>query len=67
MKANAHKSIPFEGALWRGGLQSFIHKGTNGRWRDLLDSDEIEKYDRQAAAELSTACAHGLATGELNR
>jgi aryl sulfotransferase len=66
MKENASKSIPFEGALWKGGLQSFIHKGTNGRWREELDRNQIEKYDRRAIEELSPACAHWLATGELN-
>ena len=66
MKANADKTVPFNGALWRGGAQTFIHKGTNGRWRDLLDADEIAKYDRYAAAELSPECAHWLATGETD-
>jgi len=65
MKVNAQKSIPFEGALWHGGLQSFIYKGTNGRWRDVLDCDEVEKYDRRAAGELSPGCARWLATGVL--
>ena len=64
MKSNASKSVPFDGALWDGGLQSFIYKGINGRWRDVLEKNEIEKYDHLAAQELSTECAHWLATGE---
>ena len=65
MKVNASKSVPFDGALWEGGFQSFIHKGTNGRWCEVLDSAEIEKYRRRATEELSTECAYWLATGEL--
>lgn len=66
MKVNAVKSVPFEGALWNGGVQSFIYKGTNGRWRESLDHDEIKKYENRATAELSHECAHWLATGTLS-
>lgn len=65
MKANATKSVPLAGAFWDGGAQSFIHKGTNGRWRDVLGPDEIRKYERCAADNLDARCAHWLATGEM--
>ena len=64
MKENATKSVPFGGVLWKGGLQSFIYKGINGRWREILEKNEIEKYDHMAAKELSPECAQWLATGE---
>jgi len=65
MKENATKSVPLEGAFWDGGAQTFIHKGTNGRWREVLSAGEIAKYERLAGEQLSPACAHWLATGEL--
>jgi aryl sulfotransferase len=65
MKANATKSVPLGGAFWDGGAQTFIHKGTNGRWRDTLKPDEVSKYEARAAEELDYECAHWLATGEL--
>ena len=65
MKVNATKTVPFDGALWEGGIQSFIHKGTNGRWSEVLDNDEIKKYENRAAEELGNECAHWLATGNL--
>jgi aryl sulfotransferase len=65
MKANATKSVPLAGAFWDGGAQAFIHKGTNGRWRDLLSPDEVRKYERHAADHLDAQCAHWLATGEI--
>jgi aryl sulfotransferase len=65
MKANATKSVPLGGAFWDGGAQTFIHKGTNGRWRDVLQPDEVEKYERRAVKELGPECARWLATGEM--
>ena len=63
MKVHAPKTVPFNGALWEGGIQSFIYKGTNGRWSEVLDSDEILKYENRAVVELGDECAHWLATG----
>ena len=45
-------------------MKSFINKGTNGRWRDLLSADDIRKYESFAASRLTPDCAHWLATGE---
>jgi aryl sulfotransferase len=51
--------------LFEGGGTEFIHKGTNGRWRDVLSAEEIAKADEAAAKHLTPDCAHWLATGEL--
>ncbi len=64
MKANASKSVPLGGAFWDGGAKTFIHKGTNGRWREVLNADEVSKYERRAAEELGEECARWLSTGE---
>ncbi len=63
MKANATPSVPLGGAFWDGGAEQFIYKGVNGRWRELLNSTEIKKYDSLAVKELGTECAAWLATG----
>jgi aryl sulfotransferase len=65
MKSNAAKSVPLGGIFWNGGADTFIHQGTNGRWRDLLSPADVAKYDQRAASELGSECAHWLATGEL--
>ncbi len=65
MKTNAAKSVPLGGAFWEGGAQTFIHKGTNGRWRDTLTAEDIQGYETRAVKELGKECAHWLATGEL--
>jgi aryl sulfotransferase len=43
----------------------FVHKGANGRWKDVLSSEEIALADAAAAKYLTPECAHWLATGEL--
>lgn len=63
MKANASKSVPLGGAFWDGGAETFINKGTNGRWRDLLSADDIAKYETRALAELGEECSEWLAQG----
>jgi aryl sulfotransferase len=51
--------------LFEGGGDTFINKGVNGRWKDVLTPEEIAKADMVAAANLTPACAHWLKTGEL--
>lgn len=65
MKQHATKSTPLGGVFWDGGAQSFIHKGSNGRWRDLLSEAESRGYDERAVRELGPTCARWLATGEI--
>ncbi len=61
MKRNAGKTVPAGGAFWEGGAETFIHKGVNGRWRDVLSPDEAGAYEVKARAELGEPCAAWLA------
>jgi aryl sulfotransferase len=63
MKAHAERSVPLGGIIFEGGAQSFIHKGTNGRWRDGLTPDDIRAYEDTAREQLGPACAGWLAHG----
>jgi aryl sulfotransferase len=63
MKRNAAASVPLGGAFWDGGAETFIHKGINGRWRDVLPHALSEAYEAKARAELGIDCANWLATG----
>ena len=65
MKNNGTKSVPLGGAFWDGGAQTFIHKGINGQWCDILQKDEALKYERLATEELGEKCAYWLATGQM--
>lgn len=64
MKVHATKSTPLGGAIWDGGAQVFIHKGVNGRWRDVLSAEESAAYEARAETELGAACARWMQTGE---
>jgi aryl sulfotransferase len=66
MKEHATKSVPLGGAFWDGGAQTFIHKGVNGRWRDILSADESLKYEQLATEKLDNDCAQWLASGEMS-
>lgn len=66
MKAHATPSVPLGGAFWDGGAETFIHKGTNGRWRDTLSADDSTAYEQTAVAELGPQCAGWLLTGQLS-
>jgi aryl sulfotransferase len=63
MKAHASDFAP--DFLWEGGGATFINKGTNDRWRDVLTLEESAAYEAKAIAELGPDCAHWLKTGEV--
>ena len=63
MKRNAAQSAPLGGVFWDGGAETFIHKGTNGRWRDVLSVAECQHYERVAREQLGADCARWLAGG----
>src|SRR5262249_43077166 len=65
MKAHPEHAAPLGGTVFELGAATFIHKGTNDRWRDQLTADEIRAYERRAQEELGQECAHWLATGEV--
>lgn len=67
MKQNATKSTPLGGAFWDGGAATFINKGTNGRWTEVLGAAEIEEYEARALDELGPECARWLATGKMSK
>ena len=63
MKANAALYAPAGGTVWEGGGATFINKGVNGRWTDLLPNDLSQAYEAKALAELGPECRRWLATG----
>ncbi len=65
MKRNAARVAPAGGIFWEGGPETFVHKGTNGRWRDVLTDEDSQRYEDIASERLGPSCAHWLATGEL--
>jgi len=65
MKKNSTKSVPLGGAFWDGGANTFIHKGTNGRWKDVLSEEDSNKYEAMAIEKLGEECARWVNTGNF--
>jgi aryl sulfotransferase len=52
------------GTMFEGGGRTFVNKGTNGPWRDVLSPAEVALADEIAAQRLTPDCARWLKTGE---
>jgi aryl sulfotransferase len=65
MKAHAAQSVPFGGTLFEGGAETFMHKGVNGSWKNMLTLEDIEHYEQTAGEKLGADCAYWLSTGML--
>lgn len=63
VKANAEKLLG-EGPnmAWKGGAQTFIHQGKNGRWQGVLTAAELAQYEA-AMQRLPPDCARWLEDG----
>lgn len=66
MKEHATKSVPLGGAFWDGGSKTFINKGVNGRWKDVLSQEDSSKYEEMAMEKFGEDCARWINTGELS-
>lgn len=63
MKKDFGKIMPEAGKIWKGGGNTFMNKGTNGRWRDVLSDEEVAQYDAVVAKAMPADCAHWLEHG----
>jgi aryl sulfotransferase len=51
MKARADEIGDFE-SHFVGGAETFLYKGTNGRWHDVLTEDELARFEQRQRAVL---------------
>jgi aryl sulfotransferase len=63
MKRHAEQVAPLGGVPWEGGAGTFINKGTNGRWRDILTAEDNRRYAELALDQLGPECAAWLELG----
>jgi aryl sulfotransferase len=63
MKANGDVIAPFAERVWDGGARTFINKGVNGRWKDVLTADDLARYHERVAAEFTPGLANWLEHG----
>ncbi|SDW07836.1 sulfotransferase domain-containing protein [Nitrosomonas communis] len=63
MKRQGDLYAPGGGHFWKGGAQTFLHKGTNGRWREVLSDEEITLYEAACDRALTFDCREWLESG----
>ena len=63
MKADGGTLMAGAERIFKGGHESFLHKGTNGRWREVLSEEDLELYEQRAADSLSPALRSWLECG----
>ena len=63
MREAAETYVPDAGASWQGGAKTFINRGINGRWKDILSQDELMLYDLACDKILSPDCRDWLENG----
>jgi len=63
MKEDAEQILPGIEFSFIGGAQTFINKGTNGRWREVLTEDDLKLYEAAVARNLTPDCADRLEHG----
>jgi aryl sulfotransferase len=63
VKKDPEKVVGDMSMMFKGGAQTFINKGTNGRWRELLNETDLALYEATMARTLSPDCARWLEQG----
>ncbi len=67
MKANAEQVTPMAGDIFEGGAGTFINKGTNRRWKDILTEADYREYLARARQELGEECTRWLTGGSIDQ
>jgi len=63
MRENAAKNDEMLAAVFEGGAKRFFYKGTNGRWRDVLDAEDLALYEDTKRRLLPPECTTWLERG----
>lgn len=63
MKQHAENAAPLGGTVWEGGAKTFINKGTNGRWKDVLPKADSERYEKLCIEKLGADAAQWINHG----
>lgn len=56
MKRDAESISADKDDMFTGGAKQFINKGTNGRWKSVLNASDLADYERCASRTLSPDC-----------
>jgi aryl sulfotransferase len=64
MRADTDKVGDFQ-RIVEGGAKTFLFKGTNGRWREVLTEGELQRYQDRVEELLAPEAAYWLEHGSL--
>jgi len=65
MKADGDTLLAGMEVAFVGGHKSFLYKGINGRWRDVLTPADLAEYEDRLAAELTPGLRAWIEQGRL--
>lgn len=65
MKSRAAELMPSAGYIWQGGGDTFLHKGENGRWRDVFADGDLALYDAKVRSAFPPDLAQWIEFGRL--
>lgn len=65
MKNNAEVLMPNANRAWKGGGNTFLHKGINGRWQGLFEKKDLDAYDVKVKKHFTPELAQWLEHGRL--
>ncbi|HEX6269321.1 MAG TPA: sulfotransferase domain-containing protein [Anaerolineales bacterium] len=63
MKRQAEQLVPDHEVTFSAGAHVFVNKGGTGRWRAVLNEEDLKLYEAAVARELSPDCAGWLEHG----
>ena len=52
----AEQADPARTSVWKEGGKTFFFKGTNGRWKGVLSTEELALYDKTVTKVLTSDC-----------
>ncbi|MBX3485985.1 sulfotransferase domain-containing protein [Phenylobacterium sp.] len=65
MKAQGPDLLPTVEVMFQGGSQTFLNKGTNGRWKAALTGEDLARFDRLSTAKFTPAARAWIEGGRL--
>ncbi|WP_293678103.1 sulfotransferase domain-containing protein [uncultured Phenylobacterium sp.] len=65
MKSQGDALLPALPFAFQGGHKSFLHKGTNGRWKDVLTDADLARFDRLSTAKFTPSARAWIEGGRL--